>query len=87
MSRAAKDRASRLRRFRDADDEVRATGSAQAEAERFRAMRDKDVRETDFHAAYEELTGKRQDYRRAVQDRSRKMRFSGWRPDEEKKDV
>lgn len=83
-SRRAKDRASRLREFRDCDDEVRALErdnpkrSKEAAIRRHRAMRGKDVRESDFIRASEELVGRTTDYYRESLDLARKLGLQDW---------
>jgi len=73
MSRAAKDRASRLREFHDCDAEFRETGNKEAADRRFRALRKKWVRESDFVAANEQLVGRNGDDYRRRRDLMRKL--------------
>lgn len=78
MSRA-KDRASRLREFRDTDDEYRETESKEAAARRFQAMRTKDVRPSDFQHASEELRDRMHRLVRDGKELLREMQMDDWK--------
>lgn len=79
-------RASRLREFKDADQEYEETGNKEAALRRFRGMRSKDTTMEDFVYAAEIIEGRDEEERNRKREQLRKLQFTGWRPEEPSKD-
>lgn len=77
MSRVAKERASRLREFKDLHDEFKATGNEKARQRRHEVMFSGSPE--DVKRAGEVLAGEASDEGSSRKDRLRKSSFSGWR--------
>jgi len=79
MSRAGRDRASRLSEFREAHAAYRETGSLEHAEWRERAMRSRDVRESDFKRAAEAKVETVVSDKSHVDEVLKKAGFTGWK--------